>query len=81
MASSPLACAPLLTHPGVPPAARCNLAEAARGLIVNLATGEPIEDDDACVGTGLIAGYDAAADATTRAAVAAFLIERFQLAR
>ncbi len=71
----------LLRIPGVPTAARCNLAEAAPGVIVNLDTGKPLDRADACLGKGLIAGYDAAANATTRAAVVAFLIERFDLGR
>ena len=71
----------LMRIPGFATAARCNLTETAPGVIVNIDTGKPLDDADACVGKGLIAGYDAAANATTRAAVAAFLIERFNLRR
>ncbi len=71
----------LMRIPGALNSAHCNLAETAPGVIVNVDTGKPLHDADACIGKGLIAGYDVAADATTRAAVAAFLIERFNLKR
>ena len=71
---------PNLTRiPGVPTAARCNLEETKAGAIVNVDTGRPLAEGDSCVGKGLIAGYDAAADSATKAAVKALLIERFGL--
>ena len=74
------ASAQLVRIPGVPTAARCQSEEFERGRIVNADTGRPLDDADACIGTGLVAGYDAAADAATRAAVASRQI-RSSLAR
>lgn len=67
--------------PDLPNAARCNLEEVAGGKIVNVDTGRELADQDRCVGKGLIAGYDVAADAATKAAVKALLSERFGLGR
>ena len=58
---------------------RCNLEEGAGGKIVNVDTGRELDEQDRCIGKGLIARYDAAADASTEAAVKALLIERFGL--
>jgi dienelactone hydrolase len=71
----------LVRIPGVPVAARCNLDEIARGTIVNIDTGRELDDGDACITKGLVAGYDAAADAAVRAAVKTLLSERFALNR
>jgi dienelactone hydrolase len=57
--------------------ARCDFAEATGAAIVNIATGLPPTDADACVTRGFVAGYDANADAAVRKDVARFLIERF----
>ena len=65
--------------PGVPTAAGCNLEETKVGTIVNIDTGRPLAEGDSCLDKGLIAGYDAAADSATKAAVTALLIERFGL--
>ena len=62
-------------------AARCNLREVSRGTIVNIDTGKPLAEGDACFGKGLVAGRDAAADSATKGAVKALLIERFGLSR
>ena len=72
---------PLVRVPGVLTAARCDLVESADGRIVNAETGRELDDHDRCIGKGLIAGYDAAADAATKTAVKALLVERFRLAR
>jgi dienelactone hydrolase len=69
----------LMRIPGVPTYGNCNFEETPAGDLVNIDTGRPPSDDDQCVGKGLIAGYDPAANSTTRAAVKAFLIERFGL--
>lgn len=69
----------LIRIPGVPIAARCNLDEIASGEIVNVDTGRELDDGDACITHGIVAGYDAAANAATRAAVRAFLRKRFAL--
>ncbi len=69
----------LIRVPDVPMASRCNLEETAAGTIVNVDTGKPLDTDDACFFKGLIAGYNAEADAATKAAVKALLIERFRL--
>jgi dienelactone hydrolase len=69
----------LIRLPEVLTAARCNFEEVAGGKIVNVETGHELDDQDRCIGKGLIAGYDAAADAATKAAVKALLIERFGL--
>jgi dienelactone hydrolase len=69
----------LIRVPDVLTAARCNLEEAPGGKIVNVDTGRELDDQDRCIGKGLIAGYDVAADAATKAAVKALLIERFRL--
>lgn len=65
----------------VPTGANCNLEERALGEVVNVDTGKPLALTDACIGKGLVAGYNAAADAATKAAVKALLIERFGLRR
>ena len=62
-------------------AARCNLREVSRGTIVNIDTGKPLAEGDACFDKGLVAGRDAAADSATKGAVKALLIERFGLSR
>ena len=64
---------------GYPTGARCNLEETSASTIVNVDTGRALAETDSCMGTGLIAGYDPAADAATKAAVKALLIERFGL--
>jgi dienelactone hydrolase len=69
----------LIRIPGVPIAARCNLDEIAPGTIVNVDTGRELDDGDACITRGIVAGYDPAADAAVKAAVKALLIERFAL--
>ncbi|HSN20966.1 MAG TPA: dienelactone hydrolase family protein [Usitatibacter sp.] len=58
---------------------KCNLVEKTRGELVNAETGRPFDMGDACVGKGLIAGYNAAADAATKSAVKSLLRERFGL--
>ncbi len=63
----------------VPSGARCNLEETAAHEIVNVDTGRPLSLADKCIGKGLVAGYDAAADAATKSAVKALLVERFGL--
>ncbi len=65
----------------VPTQARCDVVEAAPGRLVNVDTGRPLGDDDACVGKGFVAGYDREANRATRAAVARFFVERFGLKR
>ena len=60
-------------------AARCRLEERGAGAIVNVDTGKELTDGDACITRGLVAGYDRDADASTRAAVRAFFVERFAL--
>ncbi len=60
--------------------ARCNFDETSEGTIVNVDTGRELVEGDKCITRGLVAGYNAAADAATRAAVRAFLRERFALA-
>lgn len=76
-----IASQPLTRIPGVLTAARCDLVEGADGTIVNAETGRELDDKDRCLGQGLVAGYDAAADAATKGAVKALLVERFGLAR
>ena len=71
----------LIRVPGVPMTSRCNFEETASGALVNVDTGKPPSDGDACVSKGLIAGYDAAADSATKAAVKALLAETFGLQR
>lgn len=71
----------LIRMAGVPSGAACNREERVRGELVNVDTGRPLTLQDACIGHGLVAGYDAAADAATKAAVKALLIERFGLKR
>lgn len=66
---------------GVPTGAACNREERTRGELVNIDTDQPLTLQDACIGHGLVAGRDDAADAATKAAVKALLIERFGLAR
>lgn len=63
----------------VPTGANCKLEEASGGTIVNVETGRRLTLDDKCIGKGLVAGYDPAANAASRAAVATLLIERFGL--
>ena len=63
----------------VPTGANCNLEETAAGEVVNVDTGRSLTLADKCFGKGLIAGYNPAADAATKAAVKALLIERFGL--
>jgi dienelactone hydrolase len=70
---------PMTRIPGVPTSARCNLTETVPGTFVNVDTGKELDEGDACITKGLVAGYDSAADAATRAAVRALLIERFGL--
>lgn len=65
----------------VPTGANCNLEEKSPGEIVNVDTGQPLKLSDACIGKGLVAGYNPAADAATKTAVKALLIERFGLKR
>ena len=65
--------------PDVPTGANCTLEETPLGTIVNVDTGRRLSLEDKCIGKGLIAGYDPAADAATKAAVKALLIERFGL--
>ena len=62
-----------------PTGANCSLEETAAGELVNVDTGRPLTLADKCIGRGLVAGYDPAADAATKAAVKALLIERFGL--
>jgi dienelactone hydrolase len=69
----------LVRIPGVPISARCNLDETAAGRIVNVDTGRELDDGDACMTRGLVAGYDAGADAAARDAVKALFVERFGL--
>ena len=63
----------------VPSGADCNLEETAAGELVNVDTRRPLTLADKCIGKGLVAGYDPAADAATKAAVKALLVERFGL--
>jgi dienelactone hydrolase len=63
----------------VPTGADCALEETAAGEVVNVDTGRPLSLADKCIGKGLVAGYNPAADAATKAAVKALLIERFGL--
>lgn len=65
--------------PQAPTTARCSLVEKTRGELVNVDTGRPFRMGDACVGKGLIAGYDADADAATKSAVKGLFRERFGL--
>lgn len=66
---------------GVPTGAACNREERTRGELVNIDTGQPLTLQDACIGHGLVAGRDDAADTATKAAVKALLVERFDLKR
>jgi dienelactone hydrolase len=70
----------LIRIPDAPVGGRCKLEEED-GAIVNADTRRPLTAADRCVTKGLVAGYDAGADTATKAAVKAFLIERFRLAR
>ena len=63
----------------MPTAARCNLEEAAPVTTINVDTGRPLAEGDACFGKGFVAGYNAAADAATKTAVKALPNERFGL--
>jgi len=72
---------PLTRIPGVLTTAGCNLEETAGGAIVNVDTGRELDEQDRCIGKGLVAGYDAGADAVTKAAVKALLSDRFGLRR
>jgi dienelactone hydrolase len=63
----------------VPTGAACDLEETAAGELVNVDTGHALTLADKCIGKGLIAGYDPAADAATKVAVKALLVERFGL--
>ncbi len=65
----------------VPTGANCNLEERNLGEVVNVDTGQPLKLADACIGKGLVAGYNPAADAATKTSVKALLIERFGLKR
>jgi hypothetical protein len=65
--------------PGFPSMALCQVEETVVGVLVNRDTGRPLSENDSCVGRGLIAGFDPAANAAARAAVKALLIERFSL--
>lgn len=67
----------LIRIAGVPTGAACNREERVRGELVNIDTGRPLTLADACIGHDIVAGYDAAADAATKAAVRTLLIERF----
>jgi len=62
-----------------PTGANCNLEETAAGELVNVDTGRALTLADKCIGKGLIAGYDPTADAATKVAVKALLVERFGL--
>jgi len=63
----------------VPTGAACDLEETAAGELVNVDTGRALTLADKCIGKGLIAGYDPTADAATKVAVKALLVERFGL--
>ncbi len=63
--------------PQAPTTAFCSLDEVALGKLVNIDTGRPFTMSDACVGKGIVAGYDAAADKATKAAVKALLVDVF----
>ena len=74
---------PLYSPPVVLPDAvttsRCLLEERREGEIVNVATGEPFSESDACVSRGAILSYDATATADATRAVKAFVAAAFQL--
>ena len=63
----------------VPTGANCSLEETVAGWIVKVDTGRPLTLADKCIGKGLVAGYDPVADAPTKVAVKALLVERFGL--
>jgi dienelactone hydrolase len=69
----------LIRIAGVPVGGRCNLEETAAGAVVNVDTGRPLAASDACWDRGLVAGYDPAANAATKAEVKALLSRRFGL--
>ncbi|CAN5141172.1 dienelactone hydrolase family protein [soil metagenome] len=65
---------------GFPSTGKCDLEEIDGGRLVNADTRRALADGDACIGSGLVAGRDDAADKATHEAVSALLIERFHLA-
>jgi len=65
--------------PDVLTTAECLLHETPDGQFVNDETGRPLVRGDACVGKGLVAGYDAAADEAVKLSVTALLKKRFAL--
>jgi len=71
----------LIRLPDAPNGARCRVEERTIGVVLNADTGRPIGLGDACFGKGIVAGYDAAADAATKQAVKELLAERFGLKR
>lgn len=61
----------LQRNPALPNFSRCELVERVGGL-VNVATNEPLQSTDACVGTGIEGGPAPAAAAQTRARTLSF---------
>lgn len=70
---------PLTRIPDLPGVAGCLVEEQAGGRIVNVDTGRPLADEDACIKRGFIAGRDDAADTAVRRAVPEFLRTTFRL--
>ena len=70
---------PLLHAPQAPSSAACKFEEQSPGGIVNAATGQPVAIGDACVGRGLIGGYNEAADKATKLRVESLLRHVFRL--
>lgn len=70
---------PLNRAPQVPNSAACTFEERA-DRIVNAATGQPVTIGDACVGRGIVGGYNELADKATKQAVQVLLRRIFGLA-